>query len=931
MTASVCPQCGGPGEDARANVLCSRCRAAAANAATLEHKPVPKPAIAPKSGETIEIEALRAAVRRLDLATDADLDRLSIEAAHDPSKLADALVRATLITRYQATALLRGKSRGLALGDYLILDRLGIGGMGVVFKARDRRSDRVVALKLLPPSFARAKESVERFQREFLITSRLSHPNLVAAIESRSERGIHYLTMEYIDGHDLESLVASGGALAVDLALHCAIQVGRGLEAAHSQGIVHRDVKPGNVMIDAKGNIRVLDLGLARVLETTSQLAQEAGASLTQTGAYMGTADYLAPEQADDAKRADHRADIYGLGCTLYFLLTGKVPFPAETLLKRLIAHQEMPAPSLCAARPEVPAAIDAFYQRMLEKKPGDRPQSMHEVINVLESLRAAPGDSADSTADLRAIARTFMKRAPHRGGKPSPSVFARTQPQTNLGFNPLLALDDVVLNYRDEVAQEPLSPDKLPPPPPRVRPARKRRNTAVLWSLLPTAALFVIGASVVSNMLKPKPEADGSAIGSPQSVAPSPKEPAPAPNVFPAPGYRALFNGTDLSGWQGLYGAIDACKVVDGSLVLTPRPGSDVSEFFMTKAAFNDFHMKLEFQVADDTNSAFCAADTYPNKKPGRIIEVVDIGPKRSGDVWIMGDGQGLRSIKVKHVPFKRGDAWETLEVDRSDGLVTLHVNGEKVHDKAELITGLQHLGFQLHTGTIRVRNIQIKENGSTDSTAPKSEPSPPKLLGKVVYVDEFTDPASGWRVDETRVKGNNRPIRRKYENGTYILEMPELWSGFEAWDCTGPIEHDIQVEGVGRVLGVGDFNGAWGFMIPGPEGRGVEVCITRDAHVVVKPCQWATDKFPNDPFYLEPTPHHAIKAGHEWNTLTVRVRKRSVEVLVNGIAIGKPIVLDWDYRPAKPEIAVFKPFNEGRIRAEFERVEVRELLSGK
>ena len=157
-------------------------------------------------------------------------------------------------------------------------------------------------------------------------------------------------------------------------AIDCLIQAARGLEAAHAQGIVHRDIKPANLMLDTAGTVRVLDLGLARMVDAANPFGKTAGGRLTESGMYMGTIDYMAPEQAEDSQRVDHRADIYSLGCTLYYLLTGREPFDGETVLKRLMAHMERPAPSLRAGRPEVPAKLEAVYQKMMAKRPEDRP-----------------------------------------------------------------------------------------------------------------------------------------------------------------------------------------------------------------------------------------------------------------------------------------------------------------------------------------------------------------------------------------------------------------------------------------------------------------------------------------------------------------------------------------------------------------------------
>ena len=219
--------------------------------------------------------------------------------------------------------------------------------MGVVFKARHRRLGRVGALKILPPSFARDRSAVMRFRREVEAAGRLKHPNLVAAQDADEDRGVHFLVMDYVEGRDLDRVVRDRGPMQVTQAIDCLIQAARGLEAAHAQGIVHRDIKPGNLMLDNAGTVRVLDLGLARIVDAANPFGKSTAGRLTESGMYMGTVDYMAPEQAEDSHRVDHRADIYSLGCTLYYLLTGQEPFLGETMLKRLMAHMERPAPSL--------------------------------------------------------------------------------------------------------------------------------------------------------------------------------------------------------------------------------------------------------------------------------------------------------------------------------------------------------------------------------------------------------------------------------------------------------------------------------------------------------------------------------------------------------------------------------------------------------
>ncbi|MFH1268421.1 MAG: serine/threonine-protein kinase, partial [Planctomycetota bacterium] len=298
---------------------------------------------------------------------------------YDAQGLARELNRAGKLTKYQAAQVYHGKTRGLLLGDYVVLDRIGAGGMGEVFKARHRTMDRTVAVKVLPAKAMRSGQAVERFHREVKAAAKLDHPNIVTAHDAREAEGIHFLVMEYIDGQDLAHVLADRGPLPVEEAVGYVIQAARGLEYAHSEGVVHRDIKPGNLLLDQRGTVKVLDMGLARIREGTGSFFAEKGAcpptppatapdALTQSGQVMGTYDYMAPEQAQDTHSADHRADIYSLGCTLFRLLTGRKPYVRDTHVQVLLAHCQEPVPSLCEVREDMPPRLDAVSQKMLAK-----------------------------------------------------------------------------------------------------------------------------------------------------------------------------------------------------------------------------------------------------------------------------------------------------------------------------------------------------------------------------------------------------------------------------------------------------------------------------------------------------------------------------------------------------------------------------------
>jgi len=316
---------------------------------------------------------------------------------HDAQGLARELIRAKKLTKYQAETVYRGRTKGLVFGEYTILEQIGAGGMGQVFKARHRTMERVVALKKLPPKAMKAPEAVKRFHREVRTAAKLTHSNIVIAYDASEHAGIHYLVMEYVDGYDLADVVAQRGPLPVSQAVDCIVQAAKGLEYAHSEGVVHRDIKPANLLLDRKGTVKILDMGLARIFEGGQSDDPD---RLTDSGQVMGTCDYMAPEQAEDTHAADHRADIYSLGCTLYRLLTGHKPYVGETLIQILLAHREAPIPSILEKRPDVPAQLDAVFQKMMAKTPEGRSQSMTEVIAALETCVAPQPVAAEPSSD---------------------------------------------------------------------------------------------------------------------------------------------------------------------------------------------------------------------------------------------------------------------------------------------------------------------------------------------------------------------------------------------------------------------------------------------------------------------------------------------------------------------------------------------------
>lgn len=273
-----------------------------------------------------------------------------------------------------------GAEVGSSLGEYELLERIGQGAIGEVFKAVHRRMRRIVAIKAVNAAAA-SNEALKRFEREVKIAGTLSHPNIVAALDADEAAGFQYLVMEYVPGQDLAALLQQQGPLPVEQVLDVIVQAARGLAHAHQHGVVHRNIKPGNLLLGLDGVVKILDMGLARYDDESGQL--------TQAGQAMGTVDYMPPEQASDARQADQRADVYSLGYTMYRLLSGQVPYTAKNAVMKAIAHAQSPIPPLRAARPDVSEALEAVYQRMVAKRPADRFQSMTEVIAALEGCRA--------------------------------------------------------------------------------------------------------------------------------------------------------------------------------------------------------------------------------------------------------------------------------------------------------------------------------------------------------------------------------------------------------------------------------------------------------------------------------------------------------------------------------------------------------------
>ena len=495
----------------------------------------------PTRGTSSFLANLRAS-QLLDEAKLQEIEQWPSASAGDDRALALELVTRKVLTKFQAEQVLAGRTQGFFIGSYVVLEHLGSGGMGQVYKAMHRTMQRTVALKVLRRAKRSDPGAQARFMREVRASAQLNHPNIVAAYDVGEHGNVTYLVLEYVPGASLQQLVTKYRTLKPPTVVKIARQVAEALEHARQCGIVHRDIKPSNILVDRKGTVKVLDMGLARFEEGTPGV--DDSTAITRDGVVMGTLDYLAPEQALDSHQADTRADIYSLGCTMYHMLTGRVPFPGKTVAEKLMKHQMRDPTPIPELAPRVPPALADVVNKMMAKKPEDRQQTPGKLAKRLadrDLLRHTGHQVAplQSTVDLASLAELAD------GGSVAADAFPEPEPppaaaptESTVDLAALSGLSEGVPVSTDGASlpeaqdpddaygvQMPRQPPHAPPPP--ARPESPRTRSRVTWDAGQTVSgltdfvsrivvgllkpaivigVLVLGAYFLSGLLKPKP-----------------------------------------------------------------------------------------------------------------------------------------------------------------------------------------------------------------------------------------------------------------------------------------------------------------------------------------------------------------------------------------------------------------------------------------
>jgi serine/threonine protein kinase len=574
--------------------------------------------------------------------------------------------------------------------QYEILRELGRGGMAVVYLARNRLMERLEVLKILNKEMLERKGARQRFLREIQAAARLHHPNIIVAYSALQLGALLVFAMQYVEGHDLAKLVKTRGKLPVWLACSFIRQAALGLQHAHEQGLVHRDIKPGNLMYTQQGKewvVKILDFGLAKA---TSE--QPMDGSLTHEGQMLGTLDYIAPEQSFDAQKADIRADIYSLGCTFYHLLTGRPPFDGPGAGAILQAHASIEPRPLNLERGDVPVELAAVVSRMMAKDPRRRYQSPAEVAEVLRPFCSQKtAASGRSTAEL----------TPPRPAAPEPvaSPPAAVPPAAPEVVPP----DDPALLWKSLVTIP--EPEGLTDPKPRSGVSGPGRPWPQWMKPALAAGALLILVVAIAYL-----------VGGRRAVPPHVPHEVPPPDEF-----VSLFNSKDKKGWKTHRSQPGAWRVEHGILIGSgPSADEKYNHLYTERGDFRDFHLRVEARLDDDGNSGVYFRSTYgpiwPTSTPwfpeayearikierGRSDETGSLFETNSGFL------AGTHQSQISRARFF------TLEVIARGNHIVIKIDGQTTADYTDpqRLHSSGHIALQqLGSASVGFRTIEIKE----------------------------------------------------------------------------------------------------------------------------------------------------------------------------------------------------------------------------
>jgi anti-sigma factor RsiW len=597
------------------------------------------------------------------------------------------------------------------LGPYRVLKVLGSGGMGVVVEAEDVPLRRRVALKAMRPALAASTTARQRFLREGQATAALAHDHIVAIYQVGEDRGIPFLAMQLLEGETLEDRLQRQGTLPAAEVLRIGREVAAGLAAAHERGLIHRDVKPGNVWLEARdGRVKLLDFGLARTADDDTRL--------TQTGIILGTPQYMAPEQAA-GEAVDHRCDLFSLGCALYRMATGKPPFHGANVRATLRAVEtEQPQPA-CEVNPDVPPALSDLLTRLLAKKPADRPASAQEVVRALEAVERNPFQQRPSKRRQRLawagvaagllIALTLVAYL----CLPPVREFAATviRVATNQG-ELVIEADDADLEITI----------KQPGKEPVVEVVQKK-----------TQRRFVLTA-VDGEILAEDKESGMRVKTTDFQLSRGGRQTLSAQVLLSdktEPGFRPLFNGKDLDGWKVVNpadtprGAV-TWSVADKALT-TGEEG--LQSFVHTAKAYQDYVLQLEFRFPklvdpDLTPAAGILLHLNDPEQQDPTAYEISLGSKGRLVVWPVGGAQGGQVFgDIASLPAGK---WHRLKVSCEKGKMEVFVNGKSQCSLRNYEPSKGFIALQNRGPDVQFRNLQIKElppdvhiNGAWDGGA--------------------------------------------------------------------------------------------------------------------------------------------------------------------------------------------------------------------